>query len=69
MTTIVNTPPQQEKSSAPLIIGIIAILAFVAFLIYYGIPLINNMKPLEIQVQPPKVAVPDSIDVNVKQEK
>ena len=70
MTTIVNsTTPTNDSSSSGMIIGIIALIGFAILFIYFGIPAIRNMGPVQLNVPAPQIVVPNKIDVNVKQSK
>lgn len=68
-TIINNTTPTSDSSSLGLIIGIIALIGFTIFFIYFGLPMIRNMSPIQLKVPAPQVVVPDKIDVNIKQSK
>lgn len=70
MTTIVNSAtPTNDSGSSGLLIGIIALIGFVLILLYFGLPAIRNMGPVQLNVPAPQVVVPGKIDVNVKQTK
>jgi hypothetical protein len=70
MTTIVNSAtPSNESGGASFLIGVIALIFFVLMLLYFGIPAIKNMGPVQLNTPAPQVVVPGKIDVNVKQTK
>lgn len=70
MENVVNNPaPVQEKGSnegTGFLIGAVILVIFVGVLLYFAIPAIKNMGPLQVNVPAPevKVVVPD--DINVK---
>lgn len=68
MTTVVNNPaPQTNSNGSGFLIGIIILVGFVVVLLYYGIPAIKNMGPLQLNLPATKIVVPNKIDVNVEQ--
>lgn len=68
MTTIVNTPaPSESGGGSGFLIGIIILVGFVAVLLYFGIPALKQMGPVQVNVPAPEVVVPNKIDVNVTQ--
>lgn len=70
MTTIVNSAqPTNESKGSEMLIGIIALIGFALLFIYFGLPAIRNMRPLELNTPAPQIVVPGKIDVNVKQSK
>ena len=70
MTTIVNSPtPTNDSGSSGFLIGVVVIIGFVILFIYFGIPAIRNMGPIQLNVPAPQVVVPGKIDVNVQQSK
>jgi len=70
MTTIVNTPaPATESSGSGFLIGAIVLVGFVAVLLYFGIPAIGRMGPVQVNIPAPQVVIPNKIDVNVVQPK
>ena len=77
MTTIVNSPapvitsPSDEGGSG-FLIGILVLVGFLAVALYFGIPAIKNLGPLQvnvpspqINVAAPQVVVPDKVNVKV----
>ncbi len=67
MTTVINTPSSsQESSGVGFLIGAVLIIVFAAFLLYFGIPALNQMKPAQINVPAPQIVMPDKVDVNVQ---
>jgi len=74
MTTIVNNPapvvaPASENTGgSSLLIGAIVLIGFV-MLLYFGIPAIRRMGPVQVNVPAPQVVVPGKIDLNVTQTK
>lgn len=70
MTTIVNNPtPQTDSSGSGFLIGAVVLIGFVAVLLWFGIPVLRNMGPIQLNVPAPQVVVPGDIDVNVSQPK
>lgn len=70
MTTVINTPAPVENSGGNgFLIGIIVLIAFVGILLYFGIPAIRRMGPVQLSVPGTQVVVPDKIDVTVTQAK
>lgn len=70
MTTIVNSAqPTNESKGSEMLIGIIALIGFALLFIYFGLPAIRNMRPLELNTPAPQIVVPGKIDVNIKQSK
>ena len=70
MTTIVNSPapaPTQNSGGSGFLIGVIILVGFVGLLLYFGIPAIRRMGPVQVNVPAPEIVVPDKIDVNVNQ--
>ncbi len=75
MTTIVNstTPaqaPVSDGSGSGFLIGILVFVALLAVALYFGIPAINRMQPVQvnvpapqINVAAPQVVVPDKVEV------
>ena len=71
MTTIVNNPaPASENSGGfGFLIGIVILIGFVAMLLYFGIPALKRMGPVQVNVPAAEVVIPDKVDVNVNQAK
>jgi len=70
MTTIVNSPtPTTDSSGNSFLLGIIIVVGFIVIFLYFGIPAIRRMGPVQVNVPAPQVVVPGKIDVNVKQTK
>lgn len=70
MTTIVNSPtPTTNSNGFGFLIGVIIIVGFLGILLFFGIPLLQRMGPIELNVPAPQIAVPNKIDVNVKETK
>ncbi len=68
MTTVVNNPaPAQENNSGGIgfLVGVIVLIAFVAVLLYFGIPAIKNMGPIQVNVPAAQINVP-APQVNVQ---
>lgn len=59
MTTIVNTPAPAEKTGgSSFLIGVVLLIAFVSILLYFGIPMIKQMGPIQLNIPAPQVNVP-----------
>lgn len=70
MTTIVNSPtPTNESGGFGFLVGVVVLVAFVLILIFYGIPVLQNMGPVQLKVPAPQIVMPEKIDVNVNQSK
>lgn len=70
MTTIVNSAAPTNDSKGPeLLIAAIALIGFVLLFIYFGLPVIRNMRPIQLNTPAPQIVVPGKIDVNIKQSK
>ena len=72
MTTIVNSPvPAQTTESGGIgfLIGAIILVGFFIVLLYFGIPAIRRIGPIQVNIPAPQVVVPGTIDVNVTQTK
>jgi hypothetical protein len=71
MTTIVNNPaPQADTGGNGFLIGTIILVGFVSLLfIFYGIPALRRMGPVQVNVPATSVVLPDKLNVNVSQTK
>jgi len=70
MTTIVNSPtPTSDSGGNNFLVGVIIVIGFIGILLYFGIPAIRRMGPVQVNVPAPQVVVPGKIDVNVNQTK
>jgi len=72
MTTVVNNPapasaPATENTGggSGFLIGAILLIGFVMVLLYFGIPALKRMGPVQLNIPATQVVVPDKIDVNV----
>lgn len=66
MTTIVNTPAPVEKTGgSSFLIGVMLLIVFILILLYFGIPAIQRMRPIQVNIPAPQVTMPDKINVNV----
>jgi len=75
MTTVVNNPapqaPLQEKENkggAGFLIGVIILVVFLGIVLYFAIPAIKNMGPIQlnipaINVSAPQVNIPNNVNV------
>lgn len=69
MENIVNNPaPVQEvakNEGTGFLIGTLVLILFVGVLLYFAIPAIKNMGPLQVNVPAPdvKIIVPDNVNV------
>ncbi len=64
MTTIVNTPPQNQDSGGGMgmIVGAIILVVLVFLFFVYGLPVIRG-------VTTPQINVPSRVDVNISGQK
>jgi len=70
MTTVVNNPaPVADTGGNSFLIGIIILIGFIVIFLYFGIPAIRRMGPVQLNVPAPQIVVPDKINVNVNQGK
>jgi hypothetical protein len=71
MTTIVNspTPSGDSNGGSSMLIGVVVLIGFVLILLYFGLPVLRNMQPAQINLPAPQIVLPDKIDVNVTQPK
>jgi len=66
MATVVNNPRTTDSGGGMgFLLGVILLILFAMFLMFYGLPYLGNM----VSNQAPQVTVPDKIDVNVNQPK
>ncbi len=70
MTTVVNTSapvaaPAAESGGNSFLIGVVLLIGFVAVLLYFGIPAIQRMGPIQVNIPAPQVTMPDKVNVNV----
>jgi len=64
MTTVVNNPtPTQDSGGSGFLLGAIILVIFVAVLLYFGIPAIKNMGPVQVNTPAPQVVVPSNVNV------
>lgn len=70
MVTVVNNPaPAANADGSNFLIGIIVLIGFVMIALYFGIPAIQRLGPIQLKVPAPQVVIPDKINVNVQQTK
>jgi len=70
MTTVVNNPaPAADNGGNSFLIGVIVLVGLVLIFVYFGIPAIRRMGPIQLNMPAPKIIVPDKINVNVNQAK
>ena len=71
MTTVVNNPAPSgdNNGGSSMLIGVVVLIGFVFVLLYFGLPVLRNMGPVQVNVPAPQIVVPDKIDVNVTQPK
>lgn len=73
MTTVVNNPaPVKEngdRGGSGFLVGVVIIVLFLGAILYFAIPAIKNMKPIQINVptpqinvETPKVVIPDTTE-------
>jgi len=59
MTTIVNSPsPTSDSGGYGFLIGILILVGFVITLLYFGIPALQRMNPVQVNVETPEINVP-----------
>ena len=59
MSTIVNNPtPSSDSGGTGFLIGSVVLVGFVAVLLYFGIPALRNMDPVQVNIPAPQVNVP-----------
>ncbi|MBI2414643.1 hypothetical protein HYV31_02255 [candidate division WWE3 bacterium] len=81
MTTVVNNPVQNptpvavvaDNSGSGFMIGVVILVLFLLAVLYFGLPIIREMGPVQVNVPAPQITMPapqielpNSIDVNVK---
>ena len=72
MTTVVNNPtPSSDGGGSGFLIGVLILVIVVVLALYFGIPAIKSMNPIQvnvpapqINVEAPQVTVPDNVEVN-----
>lgn len=70
MTTIITgATPNNNSNGYGLLIAVIVIIGFIIVLFYFGIPVIKNLSPVQLNVPAPQINVPNKLDVNVNQTK
>ena len=57
MTTVVNNPTPGESGGNGVLVETIIIIGFLFVVLYFGIPAIKNMGPLQVNVPAPQVNV------------
>lgn len=67
MAIVVNnpTPAADNAGGIGFLIGTALLIGFVFVLLYFGLPLIRSMGPVQLNVPAPQVIMPDKVDVNV----
>ncbi len=59
MTTIVNSPaPDSGSGGYGFLIGILILVGFVITALYFGIPALQRMDPVQVNVETPEINVP-----------
>jgi len=63
MTTVVNNPvpvvaPAENTGGNSFLIGVILLIAAVGVALYFGIPAIQRMGPIQVNVPAPQINVP-----------
>lgn len=70
MTTVINNPvPVADAKGSGFLVGSIVLIGLVLILLYFLIPALRNMGPIELKVPAPQIVMPDKINVNVQQAK
>lgn len=70
MTTVVNnTSPAVENKTGSFYLEAILLIGFAFLVLYFGIPVILRLKPIQINMKTPQIVLPDKINVNVNQAK
>ena len=58
MTTVVNNPaPANENGGSGFLIGVVIVVIFLGIILYFAIPAINNMQPVQVNVPAPQINV------------
>ena len=68
MTTIFNNPvPSSDEGGggSGFLVGVLLLIVFVGVLLYFGIPVIKNMGPIQVKIPDTQVVLPDKVDVNI----
>lgn len=61
--TVINNPPAQDGNNGfGFLLGVVLLIGFALFIMYYGLPMIRNTTA-------PQINVPSQIDVNIDQKK
>lgn len=71
MTTVINTPTPVEKTEGSgFLISMVLLIVFVGVLLYFGIPAVQRMRTIQvnvpasqINVPAPQVNMPDKVEV------
>ncbi len=66
MTTIINTPASTtESGGSSFLVGTLILIAFITVLLYFGIPAIRRMGPVQVNIPATQINMPDKVDVTV----
>ena len=67
MATVVNNPaPASDNGGNGFLVGVLILVGFGLLFVYFGIPAIKQMGPIQVNVPAPQINVPDKVDVNVQ---
>ena len=70
MVTVVNNQPPVEKADGSnFLVGAIVFAGFGLIVLYFVIPAIQRMGPIQLKVPATQIVIPDKINVNVQQTK
>ena len=74
MTTVINTPAAQTTDSGSnnifgFVLGAMVVIGIIALVFYMSMPIANQAKPTQQTIDAPRIVIPDTIDVNVQNDK
>lgn len=70
MTTVVNNPaPVSSTDGNSSMVMAVVLIGLIAFVLYFSIPAIQHMGPVQLKMPTPQINIPDKVNVNVQQTK